>query len=147
MTRWLEDYVPGDTWELGEVTPTRDEIVAFARQFDPQPFHVDDAAAEASMFGGIIASGWHTASLMMRLIVGNFLSPESSLGSPGVEEIRWPAPVRPGRTLRLEGEVVEARRSASKPDRGIVRTRFRFLDPDDAEVFTAVGVNLVRGRP
>ena len=147
MTRWFEDYVPGDVWELGEIRPSQQDIVAFAQRYDPQPFHVDPAAAADSMFGGIIASGWHTAALMMRLIVDNYLSPESSLGSPGLEHLRWPAPVRPDTPLRLRAEVIEARRSASRPDRGIVRTSFRLTDPDDVEVLETVSSNFVRVRP
>lgn len=147
MTRWFEDYPVGSTWEIGEVSPTEDEIVAFAQRFDPQPFHVDPAAAAESPYGGIIASGWHTAALMMRLVVEHFLSPESSLGSPGVDDLRWAAPVRPGHAYRLSAEVLEARVSTSRPDRGIVRTRFRFTDADGADVFTTVAVNLVRTRP
>lgn len=147
VTRWFEDYQAGSTWELGEVTPSTEEIVAFAARYDPQPFHVDERAAEGSIFGGLIASGWHTTAMMMRLIVDGYLSPESSLGSPGVDELRWAAPVWPGVTYRLHAEVVEARRSASKPDRGIVRTRFTFTDPDGATVFSASAMNLVRTRP
>ena len=147
MTRWFEDYPVGSTWELGEVTPSEDEIVAFARQFDPQPFHVDPTAAAASIFGGIIASGWDTGAMMMRLIVEHFLSAESSLGSPGLDELRWAAPVRPGVTYRLAAEVLEARVSASKPDRGIVRTRLTFTDPDGGLVFSTLATNLIRTRP
>lgn len=148
MTRWFEDYPVGSTWELGEVTPTEEQIVGFAREFDPQPFHVDADAAAASPFGGLIASGWHTAALMMRLVVDHYLSPESSLGSPGVDDLRWHAPVRPGVALRLRAEVLEARVSAGKPDRGILRTRFGFHSVgDDRAVFSVVATNLVRVRP
>ncbi|MHA3703359.1 MaoC family dehydratase [Jatrophihabitans sp. YIM 134969] len=147
MTRWFEDYPVGSTWELGEVTPSLAEIVGFAQRFDPQPFHVDEAAAGESVFGGIIASGWHTAAMAMRLIVDEYLSPESSLGSPGVDEVRWSAPVRPDVTYRLRAEVVEARVSASKPDRGIVRTRLELTDPDGTSVFSTLATNLVLTRP
>ena len=147
MTRWFEDYPVGSTWDLGEVTPSRDEIVAFAERFDPQPFHVDEAAAAASPFGGIIASGWHTGALMMRLVVEHYLAAESSLGSPGIDELRWAAPVRPDVHYRLRAEVLEARVSASRPDRGIVRTRFTFTDADGVEVFTCTAANLIRTRP
>src|SRR5689334_5203665 len=120
---FFEDYPVGLAGEYGSVTVSEDDILDFARKYDPQPFHVDPAAAARSPYGGLIASGWHTCALTMRLLVENYLSAESSLGSPGLEELRWPAPVRPGDTLTLRLEVLEARRSQSKPDRGILRTR------------------------
>lgn len=147
VTRWFEDYPVGSTWELGEVTPSEEEIVAFGRRFDPQPFHVDAQAAQESIFGGLIASGWHTGAMAMRLIVDHYLSPESSLGSPGLDQLRWAAPVRPGVTYRLHAEVQAARVSNSKPDRGIVTTRLTFTDPDGVEVFSTVATNLLRTRP
>ena len=113
---------PGDVLDLGSRTVTEAEIIAFARDFDPQPFHIDPAAAESSIFGGIIASGWHTCALTMRLLVDGFLSHAASMGSPGVEQIRWLKPVRPGDTLTARIRVLEKRPSQSKPDRGSIRS-------------------------
>ena len=107
------DYVLGTTYECGSVSVDLASIVAFAKEFDPQPFRVAPAAAAAGPFGGLIASGWHTAALVMRLLVQNYLAEESSLGSAGLDEIRWPYPVRPEDTLRVRATVVESRRSLS----------------------------------
>jgi acyl dehydratase len=115
--RWFEDYAPGLAFEYGSVTVSEDEIIAFARRFDPQPMHVDPEAAAAGRFGGLIASGWHTVAIATRIFVEHYLSHVASIASPGVDEIRWPAPVRPGDVLRLRTTIVEARRSRSKPDR------------------------------
>ncbi|MFI5587844.1 MaoC/PaaZ C-terminal domain-containing protein [Amycolatopsis sp. NPDC051758] len=133
--RYFEDYVPGATYDCGSVEVTETEILEFARRYDPQSFHVDTAAAAAGPFGGLIASGWHTASLMMRLYADNYLSAVSSLGSPGVDE------------LRLRATVTEARLSRSKPDRGLVRTRVEFVDVEDEVVFSASLLNLLLVRP
>ena len=145
--RWLEDYEVGSTGTYGPLQVDQQEIVDFARQYDPQPFHVDPEAAAAGPFGGIIASGWHTCALMMRLFADEHLSPASSLGSPGVDELRWLRPVRPGDRLTLHTTVVEARRSASKPDRGVVRTLVELRDQDDRPVLTLSALNLVLARP
>lgn len=145
--RYFEDYVPGVTYECGSVAVTEAEIIEFARRYDPQDFHVDPAAAADGPFGGLIASGWHTASLMMRLYAGHYLSTVSSLGSPGVDELRWPRPVRPGAVLRLRATVIEARRSRSKPDRGLVRTRVEFAGDDGEVVFSASLLNFILVRP
>ncbi len=118
----FDTLAPGDVLDLGSRHVTEAEIIAFARDFDPQPFHIDPEAAEASIFGGIIASGWHTCALTMRLLVDGFLSHAASMGSPGVEQIRWLRPVRPGDTLRAHIRVLETRPSQSKPDRGSVKT-------------------------
>ena len=113
---FFEDFRVGDADEFGEQHVTQEAIIAFAKQFDPQPFHIDEAAAQRSVFGGIIASGWHTASLCMRMAVDRFLGPTSgSLGSPGIDELRWHKPVRPGDTLHLRIEVLEVTPSRSKP--------------------------------
>jgi len=145
--RYFEDYVPGVTHDCGSVAVTEADILGFARRYDPQSFHVDAAAAAAGPFGGLIASGWHTASLMMRLFADHYLSAASSLGSPGVDELRWPRPVRPGSVLRLRATVTEARLSRSKPDRGLVRTRVELLDDGDGVVFSASLLNLILVRP
>jgi acyl dehydratase len=145
--RYWEDFTVGETTELGTVDVSREEIVEFAQRYDPQPFHVDPEAAAAGPFGGLIASGWHTCALMMRLFAREYLSPVSSLGSPGVDELRWVAPVRPGDELTLRTTVEEARRSRSKPDRGLVRTRIELVDDTGAPVLTMTALNLVLTRP
>jgi acyl dehydratase len=145
--RWFDDYVPGTTAEFGPLRVAEDDVVDFGRRFDPQPFHVDAEAAAAGPFGGLIASGWHTCALMMRLLADQYLSPVSSLGSPGVDELRWTAPVRPGDELTLRTTVVEARPSRSKPDRGLLRTRVELANQDGDVVLSMVAMNLVRTRP
>jgi acyl dehydratase len=117
------DLTPGRVFELGTVTVDRDEMVAFARRFDPQPFHLDEQAAAGSMFGGLAASGWFTAGLWMRAYVDGVLARAASLGSPGGEEIVWPVPVFAGDELRASMEVLEARRSRSRPNLGLVKLR------------------------
>lgn len=144
--RFLEDYQPGVTETHGPVTVTEEEIVEFARRFDPQPFHVDPVAAKRSLYGGIIASGWHTASLMMRLFADHVLSPASSLGSPGIDELRWPHPVRGGDRLWLHATVLDKRLSRSKPDRGITRTAVSMTNQDGRTVLSLVAVGLVATR-
>ena len=118
----FDTLAPGDEIDLGSRQVTEAEIIAFARDFDPQPFHIDPDAADASIFGGIIASGWHTCALTMRLLVDGFLSHADSMGSPGVEQIRWLRPVRPGDTLTARIRVLEKRPSQSKPDRGSIKS-------------------------
>ncbi len=145
--RYFEDYAPGTTYECGSVSVDKAGIVAFAKEFDPQPFHVDPAAAAAGPFGGLIASGWHTAALVMRLLVENYLSARASLGSPGLDEIRWPYPVRPGDTLRVRATVLEARRSLSKPDRGIIKTLVEAANQDGRTVMRATAINFLLVRP
>ena len=144
--RYFEDYVVGAVYEYGYVSVSEAEIIAFAEQFDPQPIHVDTRFAGSGPFGGVIASGWHTASIAMRLVVAHYLSRAASLASPGVDELRWPAPVRPGDSLRLRATIVEARRSRSKPDRGLVRTRAELLNQHDETVLSLVAMNLLRLR-
>ena len=117
---YFEDFQEGQVFELGEKVVTREEIVAFATEFDPQPFHVDEEAAEGSAFGGLVASGWHTAAVFMRLYVDAILSRAASMGSPGVEELRWLRPVRPGDALSARLTVLDAIPSASHPGRGTV---------------------------
>jgi acyl dehydratase len=141
--RYFEDYALGATNECGSVSVDQASILAFAREFDPQPFHADPEAAAAGPFGGLIASGWHTAALVMRLLVDNYLSAEASLGSPGLDEIRWPYPVRPGDTLRVRATVVESRRSLSKPDRGIIKTMVEAVNQDGRTVMRATAINFL----
>lgn len=111
--RYFEDYLPGTTFEYGAITLSINDIIAFARRFDPQPIHIDPEAAERGPFKGLIASGWHTASVTMRLLVDHFISHVASMASPGVDEIRWLIPVRPGDTLSIRVTVLEAKRSRS----------------------------------
>jgi acyl dehydratase len=145
--RYFEDYLPGATYDCGSVSVDQAEIISFAKAFDPQPFHVDPEAAASGPYGGLIASGWHTAALLMRQLVEHYVSAEASLGSPGLDEIRWPSPVRPGDTLRVRATVIEARRSLSKPDRGIVRTMAEAVNQDDRPVMRATSINFFRVRP
>jgi acyl dehydratase len=144
--RYLEDYIVGAAYEFGTILVEADEIVMFGRRFDPQPFHTDPEAAKQSSFGGLIASGWHTASLMMRLFVDNYLTRSASLGSPGVDELRWLKPVRPGDELTLRVTVHEASRSRSKPDRGILRSYIEVLNQDREVVMTMMALNVVGCR-
>jgi acyl dehydratase len=144
--RYFEDYTPGAVYEYGSITVSEAEILDFARAFDPQPIHADPAAAARGPFGGLIASGWHTTSVMMRLFADHYLSRVASLASPGIDEIRWPAPVRPGDTLRLRVTVAEARRSRSKPDRGLVRTHAELINQDGVTVLTLTAMNLLGAR-
>ena len=145
--RWFEDYVPGAVHELGTITVDGDEMRRFAAQFDPQSYHVDPEAAAQTHFGGLIASGWHTGSMMMRLLALNYLAPESSLGSPGIETLRWPRPVRPGDVLTVRVTVQGARRSQSRPDRGIVQSLIEVSNQNGEVVMTANPANLVLCRP
>ena len=127
----FEDFQPGQTYALGEHSLCEEEIIAFAREYDPQPQHTDPEAAKAGMLGGLIASGWHLCALAMRMIVDGLFGRAASLGSPGVEEVQWRRPVRPGDVLRLEAEVLETRVAVSKPDRGFVRLRFEMFRGDE----------------
>lgn len=144
--RYFEDYVPGAVYELGHCEVTEADIIHFARRFDPQPMHLDEAAAARGHFGGLIASGWHTAGMMMRLFVDHFLPGQASLASPGIDELRWTRPVRPGDVLHLRVTVLEATRSRSKPDRGMVRTLIEVLNQDSEVVMSLKPMNLLRCR-
>jgi len=143
MERWFEDYVPHIVYECGSTSLDAEQIIAFAQTFDPQPFHIDQALADRSVFRGLIASGWHTASVTMRLLVDNFLSEASSLGSPGIDELRWLAPVRPDQNLKVRVTVLSSRRSKSKPDRGFVRSRIETLDSKDEPVMRFIATTIV----
>jgi acyl dehydratase len=144
--RYFEDYVAGSVHEFGRIAVDEREVIEFASRYDPQPFHTDPQAAQRSPFGGLIASGWHTAGLMMRLVVEHYLSRVASLASPGVDELRWTQPVRPGDTLSVRATVLEARRSRSKPDRGIVYTRFEVLNQRGEVVMSVKAMNMLRAR-
>ncbi|GAA3546896.1 MaoC family dehydratase [Nocardioides daeguensis] len=136
---YLEDFPLGATWELGAYQVTETAIVEFGTQFDPQPFHTDVEAARGSSFGGLVASGWHTSAITTRILVDELYSRAASLGSPGVEEIRWTRPVRPGDSLSVRFTVTESRPSASKPDRGVVHCLVETLNQDGDVVMTLRG--------
>ena len=147
MPLYLEDFAPGQVRESGPRTLTKDEIIAFARDYDPQPFHTDETAAKHTVFGGLIASGWQTVAIMMRLLWDTFLKDTSSLGSPGSDEIRWLKPVRPGDTLRARFTIVDVTPSRSKPDRGTVRTFTEMLNQHGEIVMTHRGMGMFGRRP
>jgi len=146
VTLHFEDMTVGRVFELGSTAVTEDEIVDFASRFDPQPFHIDPAAATDTIYGGIIASGWHSCSMLMRLMVDGMIGDSSSMGSPGMDEVRWPAPVRPGDTLTGTATIVGARRSASKPDRGIVEILNELRNQDDVVVVSMRGTGFYACR-
>jgi acyl dehydratase len=143
---WWEDLEIGQIRDLGSLSPTAEEIVAFASQFDPQPFHLDPEAAKASVFGGLCASGWHTCSLAMRLMVTNFLHESSSLGSPGLENIKWLKPVFPGDTLRMQHTITEKRVMGKRPDVGLVRTIWEMFNQHGDKVLHMEGYGMFRLR-
>ncbi len=140
---YLEDYLVGAVYEFGSVLVEEGEIVDFARRYDPQVFHVDPEAAKKTVFGGLVASGWHTVALATRLIVDRELSHTASLGSPGVDELRWWKPVRPGDTLSVRITVTEARRSQSRPDRGVVQGLVEVLNQAGEVVTSWKGTQFV----
>jgi acyl dehydratase len=144
--RYFEDIRAGDVVELGAYEVTREEIVDFARKYDPQPFHVDAEAAQDSPFGGLVASGWHTAAIFMRLFVDGILSESASMGSPGVEGIRWTAPVLPGDVLTGRVRVVAATPSQTRPDRGTVITESEVTNQDGEVVMTLRARGFFRRR-
>jgi acyl dehydratase len=145
--RYLEDFSPGQILEAGPRAVSADEIIAFARQFDPQPFHLDPAAAAKTEFGGLVASGWHTIAMCMRLIADGYLMDAASLGSPGIDELRWLKPVRPGDMLRLRVRVTEVAPSRSKPDRGAIRAEFTLSNQKGEPVLAMKGVQMFHRRP
>lgn len=141
-----EDFPVGSVREFGGASVSKEEIVAFARQFDPQPFHVDEVAAGASPFGGLIASGWHTCGIAMRMYYDAVLHRAASQGSPGIEKLRWLKPVRPGDVLRARVEVLEARPSESKPHLGLVRNHWQILNQASEVVLEMEGWGMFRRR-
>jgi len=146
QNRYFEDYVEGDIHTFGSVVVDEAEIIEFARRYDPQVFHVDVDKAMDSIYGGLIASGWHTASIMMSLLAPYYLSDVSSLGSPGLNDLRWRAPVRPGDTLSVRVTISETRLSASKPDRGIVNAFMEALNQHGDVVMDFSVTNLWRAE-
>jgi acyl dehydratase len=147
MRLFYEDFVPGWKFENGPRTLSADDITSFAGQWDPQAFHTDAEAARASPFGGLVASGWHTACVGMRLMCDGYLTDSSCAGSPGIEEIKFLKPVRPGDALRFRAEVLEARPSQSRPDRGIVRWRWELLNQKSEIVLSMLGTQMFLRRP
>ncbi|MDL2358484.1 MAG: MaoC family dehydratase [Pseudomonadota bacterium] len=144
---YFEDFVPGEEISLGSRSVSETEIIAFAEQFDPQPFHVDRVAATASIFGGVIASGWHTCSMMMRLVVDSLMSESSSMGSPGLDGVRWLLPVRAGDTLSVSYLTTKVKASASRPDRGVVWSKWTATNQRGEVVCTIEGMGMFGRRP
>jgi acyl dehydratase len=144
--RYAEDYRPGEVFDLGHYDMTREEILEFARRWDPQPFHIDDQAAAAGPFGGIIASGWHTGLVMLRLMQRGFICLETSMGSPGSDETRFPRPVRPGDRLHGKVEVHEMRVSRSRPGMGLVKNTATLTNQHGEMVFSMTSTALFRAR-
>jgi len=140
--RYFEDYIAGSVHEYGSIAVEQEEIISFAERFDPQVFHTDPERAKNTIFEGLIASGWHTCGLMMRLFADHFLPKVASLGSPGIDELRWNKPVRPGDELTIRVTVLETKRSHSKPDRGIVHSLIEVMNQDRDVVMGMKAVNL-----
>ncbi|RJO73678.1 MaoC family dehydratase [Nocardia panacis] len=144
--RYFEDYLPGESYRYGYRTVSEAEIIDFATQFDPQPIHIDPDYAARGPFGGIIGSGWHSAGILMRLFADHYLSRVASLASPGVDELRWFTPLRPGARLELPATITEARLSRSKPDRGLVHTTAELRTSDSEVVIGFKAINILRTR-
>jgi acyl dehydratase len=143
---YWEDFKVGERIVVGTVGVDRDEVIEFASRYDPQPFHVDEEAAKKSIYGGLIASGWHSCALIMRLICDSYMLEAASLGSPGVENVRWPKPVRPGDTLTAYRTTEESRESRSRPEAGIVKTLWEVENQNGELVMTMSGINLFLRR-
>ena len=143
---YWEDFYPGQVRETGGVSLSEEEIIEFAKKYDPQPFHTDKEKASHSVFGGLIASGWQTAGVCMRLLCDSYLLDAASMGSPGVDELRWVKPVRPGDTLHLKTTVLETRASSSRPDMGTVRSRSEIYNQHGELVMHMSGVGMFRKR-
>lgn len=146
--KYFEDIAVGDIARFGAYAVTREETVEFARRYDPQPFHLSDEAAARTHFGRLSASGWHTCAMMMAMLVAHMKdNAQASLGSPGMDELRWLRPVYPGDTLSMETEVIEARRSSSRPEMGITKSRMTVFNQDGVAVVTVVANGLIATRP
>src|SRR2546428_10771209 len=145
--RFLEDFAVGQTFRSGRVRIDKERIKTFAAEFDPQPFHLDEEAARGSIFGGLAASGWHTAAMTMRLLVESDLKPAGGIVGAGFDEFRWPRPVRPGDEPHLESEVLEVRPSKSRPEQGLVKVRTTTLNQNGETVQISVGNLVVPRRP
>jgi acyl dehydratase len=145
--RYFEDFQIGDTFDLGSLTVTSEEIIAFARQFDPQYFHTDPQRAQDSIFGGLVASGWHIGSLFMRLLVDGLFSKIESIGSPGLDQVRWLQPVRPNDILHGRLTVIDARVSRSRPTMGILRSNCELFNQRNELLMTLIGIHFVGRQP
>jgi acyl dehydratase len=145
--RYLEDFAVGQVFKSGRKRVDKDEIFAFAKEFDPQPYHLDEEAARQSPFGGLVASGWHTAAMTMRLMVDGEFKPAGGILGVGFDELSWPRVVRPGDELYVRSEVLEVRPSKSRPDRGMIRVRNTTLNQNDDVVQVFTGNLLVPRRP
>ncbi|MGE0154170.1 MAG: MaoC family dehydratase [Reyranellaceae bacterium] len=145
--RYWEDYELGAVYELGSKTMTKEEIVEFAAKYDPQPFHLDEEAAKKSLFGGLAASGWHTCSAVMRLLVDNYICRETSMGSPGLDEIRWLKPVLAGDTISARIRILDKKPSRSRPEMGSISNQYEVHNQKGELVMTMKGVGLFRRRP
>ena len=143
---YWEDFKVGERVNIGTVVVDRDEVIEFASRYDPQPFHIDEEAARQSIYGGLIASGWHSCSMVMRLICDSYMLDTASLGSPGLENVRWLKPVRPGDSLTAYRTIEESRASKSRPDAGIVKTFWEVENQEDEIVMTMSGANLFLRR-
>jgi acyl dehydratase len=143
---YWEDLQPGSVRELGTTSPTAEEIKQFAGQFDPQPFHLDEEAGRQSLFGGLCASGWHTCAMAMRLTVDGMLRHSSSLGSPGLENLKWLKPVYPGDVLSLRHTILDSRALRKRPDTGMVRSRWEMFNQDGDKVLEMEGYGFFRRR-
>jgi acyl dehydratase len=143
--RFFEDFTPGMLIEHGPRLVTREEIVAFAAEFDPQPMHLDEEAARASILGGLAASGWHTCCLLMRMACDSFVLDSSSMGAPGIDEVKWLKPLRPGTQITLRVTVLDVSVSKSRPEMGFVKTRMEILDDDRAEIMILTA-SMIMGR-
>jgi acyl dehydratase len=144
--RHWEDFTPGSVAVYGPRLVTREEIVAFAAEFDPQPMHLDETAAGATLLGGLAASGWHSCCILMRIIADGFINESHSMGAPGVDEVRWLKPLRPGTQVRVRTSVLEKRPSKSRPDVGFVKCLFEMLDEQDAVLTEMTSPLMIRRR-
>ena len=147
LMRYLEDFAVGQKFGSATLRVEEEQVKRFAAEFDPQPFHLDEAAARATLFGGLAASGWHTAAMTMRLLVGSDLKPAGGIVGAGFDEFRWPRPVRPGDELHVEAEVLEVRASKSRPEQGMVKLRTTTLNQRNEPVQISVGNLVVPRRP
>lgn len=145
MRHW-EDFQVGEVEQIGTRKVARDEVIAFAREYDPQPFHVDEGAAAKSMYGGLIASGWHTCAMVMRMMCDAYLLDSASVGSPGIDNLKWLKPVRPGDTIRAQRTTLESRASKSRPDIGIVKNRWEVFNQEGEMVMSMEGYGMFRRR-
>ncbi|MCW1931995.1 MaoC family dehydratase [Pararhodobacter zhoushanensis] len=144
---YLEDFAPGQTYGSGRLTVTEADVIRFAKEFDPQPFHLDAEAAKDTLFRGLAASGWHTAAMTMKLLQGGELTPAGGIIGAGFEELSWPRPVRPGDVLRVHSEILEVRASQSRPTQGVIKVRGTTINQDDKPVQVFVGHLIVQARP